>query len=116
LRDGLLDRFLHLRRLGATPFEPAFDDFFFAGPFPDAVGVGLGPSRKIFERGDDALEFGVEVFVFELRQLSQCHLENVAVRPRRDRQLVFVIRNEKDARFEAQFQFAALEDASVLIA
>ena len=64
-RERLRDRRLHLRRFLATPFQASLDDLFFAGAFRDPLRIALGPARQIFERGHDALQFGVEILVLE---------------------------------------------------
>ena len=65
LRERGLDSLLHLRRFLATPLEPLLDDLLLARPLRDAVGIGFAAPRQIFQRGHDALEFGVEIFVLK---------------------------------------------------
>ena len=79
LRHGLRDRVLHLRRFVAAPLEPALDDFFLADAFRDAFRIGLRAARQIFQRGNDALEFRVKLFVLERRQLFERDLEDVPI-------------------------------------
>ena len=84
--------------------------------FRDPFRIGLGAARQIFERGENALQFGVEILLFLLRQLLERDLENVPIGARRDREFVIVIAQKKRAGVEVHLQFAALQDASVLIA
>ena len=116
LRHRLRDRRLHFWRVEATPLEPPFDDLFLARPFGDAVGIGLGPAREVFQGGDNALKLRVKLVVLKRRELFQRDLEDVTVGARSDREFVIVIAEKKRAGIEAHLQFAALQDASVLIA
>ena len=114
--DRLRDRGLHLRRILAAPLEPALDDLFLAGAFRDSFRIGLRPAREVFQRGNDALEFRVEILVLEWRQLFERDLEDVPIGAGRDREFVIVIAEKKGARLEMDLQFAPLQHTSVLIA
>ena len=91
LGERLFDRLLHLRRLLATPLQPALDDFFFAGALGDSFRIGLGASRQVLQRRDDALQLSVKIFVFVFREIFQRNLENVPIRAGRDREFAIVI-------------------------
>ena len=64
-----VDRLAHLRRFLATPFQAPLDDFLFACAFGDSFGIALRPARQIFERGQNALQFGVKIFGLKRRQI-----------------------------------------------
>ena len=61
LGERFFDRALHLRRFLTTPLQTSFHDFLFARALGDFFRIGLGPPRQIFERGQNALELGVEM-------------------------------------------------------
>jgi hypothetical protein len=63
LDDGFLDCLDHVRRFVAPAFEAPLHDLLFTRALRDAGGIGFTPARQVIERGDDALEFGVEIFV-----------------------------------------------------
>ena len=80
------------------------------------VGIGFSPARQIFQRGNDALEFRVKIFVLKRREFFERELEDVPVSPGCDRKFVIVIAQVKRAGLEADLQLTALQDASILIA
>ena len=116
LGDRSLDRLQHLRRFLAAPVEPALDDLLLPRPLGDACRIGLRAPRQIIERGDDALEFGVEILVAMRREEIERDLQDVPIGAGRDRPFVLVVVEIKRAGFEPHLQLAALEHAPVLIA
>ena len=110
-----VDRFAHLGRFLATPFQSSLDDFLFACAFGDSLGIALRPARQIFERRQNALQLGIKIFGLKRRQISQRDIENVTIRAGRDGEAVFVVAKIKRAVLIMDLQLSALEDASVLI-
>ena len=91
----LFNRAQHRWRFCTTTFQAFLDNLLLPRPLLDAFGIGLGPTRQIFERGKDALEFRVEIFVAGLGQIFQRKLQNVAVGPRRDwKNVIEIIQGE----------------------
>src|SRR5207237_8085810 len=82
--NSFFDRALYLRGFGATPFQTFLDDLLFTGALLDSLGVGLGPPRQIFERGENALKFRIKIFLAKLRQIFQRQFQNGAVGARGD--------------------------------
>ena len=97
--NAVVDRFAHLRRFVATPFQASLDDFLFACAFGDSFGIGLRSARQIFERGQNALQLGVKIFGLERRQISQRDIENVTISAGRDREAMLVVAEIKRAVF-----------------
>ena len=62
-RQCLFDRLLYLRRFRAPALQTSFDDFLFTDALRDPLGIGFGALRQIFKRGQNALQFGVKIFV-----------------------------------------------------
>ena len=62
-RQCLFDRLLHLRRFRASALQTSLDDFLFTDALRDALRIGFGALRQIFKRGQNALQFGVKIFV-----------------------------------------------------
>ena len=62
-RQCLFDRLLHLRRFRASTLQTSLDDFLFTDALRDALRIGFGALRQIFKRGQNALQFGVKIFV-----------------------------------------------------
>ena len=61
------------------------------------------------------MKLTVKLFVFVFGEIFQRHLENKTIGAGRDRKFLILIRQIERAFFETHLQFAALEDASVLI-
>ena len=116
LPHRFFDRLLDLRGLLATTFQPTLDDFLLANALRDALRIGLSALRQIFERGQDALEFGIKIFLLIFGQILPCDLQNVPISAGRDRQPAIVVGKIKSALFEVDLELAPLEHASVLIA
>ena len=115
-REGFFDRFLHRgaswqrrssRRL-ITSFSRAR-----SAMRSGSVSVRRG---KIFQRGQNALQFRVIIFLFVLVQLIERDLQNVTVGARRDRKFMFEIAQEKAAGIVVHLQLTALEHPPILIA
>ena len=80
----------HLPALGIGPVA------FAAGDRPHGVAprvpwIDLGAPRQILERGQDALELAVKIFVFVFGEIFQRHLKNEPIRPGRDRQFLISV-------------------------
>ncbi len=116
LPQRFFDRLLHLRRLHTTTFQTTLDDFLLADALRDAPQIGLGALRQIFERGQDALEFGIKILLLILGEILPCDLQNISISARRDRQPAIVVGKIKSALFEADLELAPLKHAPVLIA
>ena len=78
LGESLLDRLLHQRRFLAAPLQPALDDFLLPGALRDALRIGLGAPREIFQRGDDALQLRIEIFLLEAAPASRARSRGCA--------------------------------------
>ena len=63
LGQRLFDCLLHLRRFRTSTLETPFDDSLFANSFCNSFRFGFGSLRQIFERGQNALQFRVKIFL-----------------------------------------------------
>ena len=115
MRERLFNRALNLGRFLATPLQTAFHNLLFPRALGDFFRIGLGPPGQIFQRSQNALKLTVKLFVFVFGEIFQRHLENKTIGAGRDRKFLILIRQIERAFFETHLQFAALEDASVLI-
>ena len=89
---------------------------FLATAFRDPLRVGLRPARQIFQRGQDALQFRVEIFLLVFAQLLERDLQDVPVSAGRDRKFMLEIAQEKTAGVVVHLQLAPFQNAAVLIA
>ena len=65
-RKRPFDAALHLRRFLTSAFQASFDDLFFAGSFRHSFRIGFCAAREVLQRGQDALEFRVKLFLLVL--------------------------------------------------
>ena len=65
-RQRSFDASLHLRRFLTPAFQSPFDDLLFARSFGHALRIGFRAAREVLQRGQDALEFRVKLFLFVL--------------------------------------------------
>ncbi len=107
---------LHLRRFRATAFETSLDDFLFSNALRDTLWVGFGTLWQIFERGQNALQFRVEILVLVFGKILQRNIQDIAICARRDRQSALAVEQIKGALLIKHLQLTALEDAPILVA
>ena len=116
LRQCLFNRLLDPRRFFATALETPLDDFFFTSAFCDPFRIGFRAFRQIFERGQNALQLGVKIFLLVLGEILQRDFQDVTICAGRDWQSAFAIEQVKRPFLKADLQFAALKNAPVLVA
>ncbi|KAG0505993.1 MAG: hypothetical protein Udaeo_06360 [Candidatus Udaeobacter sp.] len=107
---------MHFRGFDATTLQSPLNYFLFAFAFCNPLRVGLSAFRQIFERSQNALHFGVDIFVPVFREILQRDFQNVAISTGRDRQSALAIEQVKRSFLKACLQFAAFQHASVLVA
>ena len=116
LPQRIFDCLLHFRRLRATAFQTALDDFLLADALRDAPWIGFSVPRQILERSHDALELSIKILTLVFGQILERDVQDVSISARRDRQLAIVVAKIKSALLKPNAQLAPFEHASVLIA
>ena len=92
------------------------DDLLFTGAFRNSFRIRFGALRQILERGQNALQFRIKIFVLVVGEILQRDFENVTISTGRDRQPALAIEKIKRSLLETHLQFAALKHAPVLVA
>jgi NADH-quinone oxidoreductase subunit N len=68
------------------------------------------------ERGQNTLQFRIEVFLLVFGEISQRDFQNISIRPWSDRQSALAVEQIKGSLFKAYLQLTALENAPILVA
>src|SRR5262249_29667812 len=82
--DSKLNCILDLGAFNAKPQDSTLDDFLFSRTFPDFVLFGGGAVRKVFQRGKNAFQIKIHIFIRVLAQLLECEAKDEIVGSRVD--------------------------------
>src|SRR5215471_18152782 len=114
--DSELNSILHLGAFHAKPHDSAFDDLLFSRTFPHFFLFGSGTVREVFQRGENALQIEIHIFIGVLAQLLEREAKDEIVCSRVERKNPIIIGEIESSVSEPQTKLAAFEYPTVLIA